>query len=138
MSGNEGFSVGGACLGLLLLGACARTDPAAEVPSGTAMAESDSVTIARLEREARALARIDGCGSADQCMTAPVGERPCGGPREYLVFCARTTDTAALNRKLAELRTVETAFNQKTGAMSTCEFREPPPTELVAGACRAR
>src|SRR5687767_12229623 len=57
--------------------------------------ESDSSRVARLEREARAMANASGCASTDQCRAAPVGERPCGGPRTYIVYCARTTDSAA-------------------------------------------
>ena len=52
--------------------------------------------LSRLEREARALARTDGCDSLAQCRTAPVGWRSCGGPRTYLVYCAATTDTVTL------------------------------------------
>jgi hypothetical protein len=103
-----------------------------------ASADADSTRVARLEREARALAKATGCGSAEQCRAAPVGERPCGGPRDYVVYCARSTDTSALNRKLAELRQAEMDLNRKTGAMSTCEFRMPPETTLVGGSCRAR
>jgi hypothetical protein len=99
---------------------------------------SDQDRIARLEREARALANADGCSSADQCRAAPVGERPCGGPRDYVVYCARTTDSAGLYRKLAELRQAEMEHNKKTGAMSTCEFREPPGLALSGGSCRSR
>jgi hypothetical protein len=100
--------------------------------------ESDSARVVRLEREARAIAKIEGCSSADQCRTAPVGDRPCGGPRDYIVYCAVKTDTTALNRKLAELVEAERERNRKSGAMSTCEFRMPPGTGLVNGACRAR
>jgi hypothetical protein len=53
------------------------------------------------------------------------------------VYCARTTDTAALNRKLAELVAAEREWNQARGAMSTCEFRMPPNTALVNGSCSA-
>ncbi len=116
-----------------LSGACATQPPKADTPT---VAESDSAKVVRLEREARAIAKIEGCASAQQCVTAALGERPCGGPREYLVYCARTTDTTALNRKLAELRQAEMEWNRKGGAMSTCEFREPPPTTLVSGVCR--
>jgi hypothetical protein len=99
--------------------------------------ESDSARVARLEREARAMASAEGCSAADQCRTAPVGDRPCGGPRAYIVYCARTTDSLALHRKLAELIAAERELNEKTGAMSTCEFRLPPQVELVGGSCRA-
>jgi hypothetical protein len=65
-----------------------------------------------------------------------VGSRPCGGPRTYIVYCATTTDTVALNRKLEELRLAEERFNQQTGAVSTCEFRLPPETQLTGSTCR--
>jgi hypothetical protein len=99
--------------------------------------ERDSTRLVRLEREARALVKTDGCSSLDQCRSAPVGERPCGGPRDYVVYCARTTDSAALYRKLAELRQAEMEYNKKSGMMSTCEFRTPPELALFGGSCRA-
>lgn len=130
-------------LGLLLLGAAIGcTAPRAggngDTPTAGAAREvpSDSATVARLEREARALARADGCSAGGDCRAAPLGARPCGGPRDYLVYCARTTDSSALYRKLEELRQAETAYNQRTGAMSTCEFREPPRVGAVGNSCR--
>jgi hypothetical protein len=106
---------------------------AAPAPDG---APADTGQIARLEREARALARADGC-SANACRTAPVGSRPCGGPREYVVYCAATTDSAALFAKLAELARAEEAFNRAGGMASTCEFREPPNVAVQGGRCVA-
>ena len=99
-------------------------------------AEPDTGRIARLEREARALAHTEGC-AAGQCRTAPVGSRPCGGPREYLVYCAATTDSAALFGKLAELARGEEEFNRRNQMMSTCEFRTPPNVRLSGGRCSA-
>lgn len=93
-------------------------------------------TLARLEREVRALARTDGCSSAAACRTAPVGWRGCGGPRTYLVYCAAATDTVALFRKLTELENAEREYNAKSGMMSTCEFRLPPGVKLEGRSCR--
>lgn len=123
-----------AALGFLAVIVAGARCPKQQAPA----AEQDSARVARLEREARALAKTDGCGSLDQCRAAPVGERPCGGPRAYLVYCARSTDTSALNRKLAELRQAEKELNQKSGAMSTCEFRTPPGLAISGASCRAR
>jgi hypothetical protein len=95
-------------------------------------------TVQRLEREARALARSEGCEQGSQCRAAPVGSRPCGGPRDYLVYCSLTTDSAALYRKLDELARAEDAYNQRSGMMSTCEFRVPPGVDAVGGRCVAR
>jgi hypothetical protein len=92
--------------------------------------------LSRLEREARALAHTDGCDSLAQCRTAPVGWRSCGGPRTYLVYCAATTDTVALFRKLAELEAAEKEYNLKSGLMSSCIMREPPRVSLRGRSCR--
>jgi hypothetical protein len=94
--------------------------------------------LARLEQEARALAKLDGCTTAGDCRTAPMGWRGCGGPRTYLVYCAATTDTVALFRKLKELEQAERAYNASSGMMSTCEFRMPPAVRLDGRSCRER
>jgi hypothetical protein len=112
-------------------------EPGAEVPPSTgADLSGDQARIAQLEREARALAKTTGCSSASACRTAPVGARACGGPRSYIVYCAASTDTVALFRKLRELEQAEKAYNEKSGMMSTCEFRMPPKTVLSGGSCR--
>ena len=104
----------------------------------TAPAPSDSTLakLVKLEREARAIARTDGCTQVAACRTAPVGWRGCGGPRTYVVYCAATTDTVALMRKLKELEDAERAWNASSGMMSTCEFRMPPGVRLDGGRCR--
>ncbi|MDQ6633360.1 MAG: hypothetical protein M3Z10_01240 [Gemmatimonadota bacterium] len=96
----------------------------------------DRPRLVRLEQEARALAKTEGCTSASACRTAPVGWRGCGGPRTYLVYCAMATDTIALFGKLKELEEAEKAYNARSGMMSTCEFRMPPGTKLVGRSCR--
>ncbi|HEX7243300.1 MAG TPA: hypothetical protein VF263_23660 [Longimicrobiaceae bacterium] len=100
--------------------------------------EEDQAVLQRVEGEARALAGAGGCTDGAQCRTAPVGAKACGGPRTYVVYCATTTDTVALFRKLDELRRAEEGFNQKYGVASNCAFVSPPGTELVGGTCRAR
>jgi len=92
--------------------------------------------LTRLEREARQLARTAGCDSVSQCRTAPLGWRSCGGPRDYIVYCAATTDTVALFRKLAELEAAEKDYNLRSGMMSTCEMRVPPRVSLRERSCR--
>jgi hypothetical protein len=109
-------------------------DTAAPVPHDTA--PDPRPTLARLEQEARALAKTDGCSSAAACRTAPIGWRGCGGPRTYLVYCAASTDTVALFRKLKELENAERDYNAKSGMMSTCEMRMPPGVRLERRSCR--
>lgn len=96
----------------------------------------DRVRLAQLERDVEALVKTRGCDSAGSCRTAPVGWRGCGGPRTYVVYCAATTDSAALFRKLNELKEAEIAYNTKSGMMSTCEMRMPPTVSASGGSCR--
>jgi hypothetical protein len=137
-------------LTLLMVGACSSGTPRDGAPPATPPAEDvvplpgvapdddpDMARIASLEAEARALANPAGCASGDACRTAPVGNRPCGGPREYVVYCPATTDSAALFRALEELVRAEDAYNRKHELASTCEFRMPPETALRDGMCVA-
>ena len=124
---------------LLITGACAQNvatgsqEPEANLDRGVTAEQ-----IQQLESEARAFARAEGCTAPGQCRTAPVGDRPCGGPRDYVIYCATTTDTVVLFRKLEELRSAEQEYNRTHGLVSTCELRLPPETRLVGTTCRAR
>jgi hypothetical protein len=118
-------------------------DRSASGSSGSSAGDVASDTVdtrkrlAQLEADARALAKTSGCSSVSQCRSAPLGEKACGGPRDYLVYCAATTDSAALFKKLDELKAAEVSFNKSSGMMSTCEYRMPPAVAVQGGSCRA-
>ena len=119
----------------LLLAACSSSPTNDMAPTKTRGA--DQATVQQLEAEARALAKAEGCASGGQCKAAPVGVKPCGGPRYYLPYCPLTTDERALSARLDELKRAEEAQNQQTGAISTCEFVTEPSLEVVGGTCQA-
>ena len=100
--------------------------------------DKDWTQIVTLEDQAKALVKTDGCSSADQCRTAAVGNRACGGPRYYLVYCSRTTDSAALFARLKAVADAENEFNRRYNVVSTCEFRMPPQVSLTSAACQAQ
>ena len=128
----------------LTLTACAQgTTGGPETPGSgkvifTGDREKDWAQIVALEDQAKALVKADGCTSVDQCRTAPVGSRACGGPRYYLVYCSRTTDSAALYRKLDAIAQAERDFNTRYQIASTCEYRMPPTVVLTGASCSAR
>lgn len=129
---------------LALTAACASqpsaADDTADAPSGAASTGSqlgDRAAIDQMKVDAKAIAKTGGCATAAQCAAIGLGERPCGGPSEYIVYCPLTTDTAALRRKVADVARAEREFNQKYGLASTCEFRMPPRLESSGGTCRA-
>jgi hypothetical protein len=130
---------------LSVTAACARstaasddgTEPPVGAVSDTTTRNNDWSRIEQLEAQAKSLVKVDGCSSSALCKTAPVGSRACGGPRYYLTYCAKTTDSAALYRKLAEVAKAEQAFNTKYQIASTCEFRMPPAVDASGGVCKA-
>lgn len=105
--------------------------------SSSSGAPSDSAGLARLEREAVALAHNDGCTTSDQCRVAPVGAKACGGPRYWITYCSASTDSAALFQKLEALRTAEQSYNQVHGVISDCSIVPAPNAVVSAGVCRA-
>jgi hypothetical protein len=128
---------------VMVLAACAQqTGGAPSGPDGdkivlTGDQKADWAQIVALENEAKALVQTDGCSSAWDCRTAPVGSRACGGPRYYLVYCSRTTDSTALFRKLDAVAAAEREFNSRYQIVSTCEFRLPPKVALSGSSCQA-
>jgi hypothetical protein len=130
---------------LLVVAACTQGSPGT-VPVGpggdkvifTGDQKADWAQIVALEDQAKALVKTGGCASAGQCRTAPVGSRACGGPRYYLVYCAVTTDSAALFRKLDAVAAAERQYNTRYQIVSTCEFRMPPTVALSGSSCQAQ
>jgi hypothetical protein len=127
----------------VVMNACSQP-PGAAPPSGigdkdtglSSNQQADWAKIVQLEDQAKSIVRRDGCSSTADCNSAPVGSRACGGPRYYLVYCARTTDTIALKQKLGEVAAAERAYNTRYQIASTCEFRMPPKVGLVGQTCQ--
>jgi hypothetical protein len=92
----------------------------------------------KLAAEAKALANPSGCEKVEECEVAGFGHKACGGPREYIAYCAKTTDVKALQSKLAELEKAEKTWQAETGEMSNCGLTRRPPPRFVDGQCRTR
>ncbi len=130
---------------VIVLASCTQGAPGG-APSGpdgdkivlTGDQKADWAQILAIENEAKALVKTDGCSSAGECRTAPVGSKACGGPRYYLVYCSRTTDSAALFRRLDAVIAAEREYNTRYKIVSTCEFRLPPQLALSGGSCQAQ
>ncbi len=129
----------------MVLGACTPATPGAPSNPGgggkivfTGDQKADWAQVVALEDQAKALVKPEGCTSASECRTAPVGSRACGGPRYYLVYCSRSTDSAALYQKLDAVAAAEKEYNTHYKIMSTCEFRLPPKVALSGGSCLAQ
>jgi hypothetical protein len=137
---------GGVCVGISAWEATALTSQEPETSEDGLAQElgapaeerlCDPTKIQALETEARELVEAGGCTDVSQCRTAPVGSRACGGPRDYVVYCAESTNEDALLRALDRLAKREDRFNRQCGVISICIFLSPPEVELVGGVCQA-
>lgn len=115
------------------------SDTPADTPSSTAASAevSDRQTIEKLEADARALAKVDGCSASADCRAVPIGARGCGGPRDFIVYCAKATDSLALHARIAAADSAEMAYNTRYKVVSTCELRLPPAVVVSGGSCAA-
>ncbi|MCY1080272.1 hypothetical protein [Archangium lansingense] len=91
-----------------------------------------------LASEARALANPSGCEKVEECELAGFGHKPCGGPREYIAWCSRTTDVKTLRARLEALEKAEKAWQEAVGLKSNCGLTRKPRLRWEAGQCRAR
>jgi hypothetical protein len=91
-----------------------------------------------LASEARALANPRGCEKVEECELAGFGHKPCGGPREYLAWCSRTTDGKTLRARLEALEQAEKAWQEAAGLKSNCGLTRKPRLRWEQGECRAR
>ena len=129
---------------LLVLTSCNRntvppesSDPPAPSPS-VSSEDADRKAIEKLEADARSVVKSGGCTSSSDCRAAPIGARGCGGPRDFIVYCVKSTDSVELSRRIAAVDSAEKAFNTKYNVVSTCELRLPPVVEASGGACVAK
>ena len=93
--------------------------------------------VAALKNEARALSKPAGCTQVAQCKVMPLGSKPCGGPTEFLVYCASSTDEKALEAKAKQASDAEKAKNAKDQMMGICTALSPPKVKLESGQCSA-
>jgi hypothetical protein len=93
--------------------------------------------VQRLEAQVRTLAHADGCTSVNDCKSAAMGVKACGGPVEYVVYCTRSTDEPQLLAKLREYAAAQAEYNKAVGVVSDCLYVLPPNLELDNGVCRA-
>lgn len=75
------------------------------------------------------------CAEASGCNSIAFGAKPCGGPREYLVY-PNTVNQATLENLVSEYYEMDNAYNLQTGAVSDCMVVGPPRTiDCVNGIC---
>jgi len=106
-------------------GACAGHGK--DAPPLSQPAASDSDTLVRIQQ------LIGGarCSDSSQCRVAGVGERPCGGPEQYLAWSVRDTDAGQLARWMQVYAEERRRWYEARGMASTCEVRPTPAVSCI-------
>lgn len=73
--------------------------------------------------------------SASQCKAIAFGDRPCGGPEEFLIYSTLNTDVELLEKLVSEYNYQAERYNLKTGAASICSIEVEPELMLKNGEC---
>lgn len=75
------------------------------------------------------------CANATGCLSIAFGAKPCGGPREFLVY-PNTVDQTTLEIMVNEYYEMDHQYNIETGAISDCMVVSPPNNvNCVNGVC---
>lgn len=75
------------------------------------------------------------CANATGCLSIAFGAKPCGGPREFLVY-PNTVDQTTLEIMVNEYYEMDHQYNIETGAVSDCMVVSPPNNvNCVNGVC---
>ena len=83
---------------LLVIGAlvaCGSTGKA-EGESYPEATPADNAELAELRSRVESLLAEPTCSKNDECRALPLGSKPCGGPRSWLIYSTATADSAAL------------------------------------------
>ena len=75
------------------------------------------------------------CAEASGCNSIAFGAKPCGGPREFLVY-PNTVDQVTLQNLVDEHYDMDNEYNIQTGAVSDCMVVSPPNNiDCINGVC---
>ncbi|SHI91608.1 hypothetical protein [Flavobacterium haoranii] len=75
------------------------------------------------------------CSATSTCNFIALGSKPCGGPREYLVY-SNNVDQNELQQLVSEYYTMDSTRNVQTNAISDCSIVMPPENiNCIDGVC---
>lgn len=97
--------------------------------------EGDRAQLERMRQEIQALIGDAESTSIADCRSAAIGSKPCGGPWEYIVYSASSTDPTELASRLAEYNAFEAEMNALYGYVSDCSIPNRPVVVFRNGRC---
>lgn len=73
--------------------------------------------------------------SEDRCDMIPIGVKPAGGPRGYLVFSSQVSDRQKLEKLVQQYNELDSKQNEENDAFSTADFATEPELILQNRSC---
>ena len=126
--------VGAAALIAVCFIACGDSDPVAKEQQTEA---GDRAQLAAMRREIDALVGDAAGASLGDCRYLGLGAKPCGGPWEYVIYAASSTDSMALAERLTAYNAFEAEMNEHYGYASDCSVPNEPVLAYRDGRCVA-
>ncbi len=91
-----------------------------------ANSDDSTISLSQLENERQEiLDYINGFDCTDNCNYIALGAKPCGGPREYLLFPS-SVNLPQLQEMVDGYHELDSLYNIQTGAISDCAVVLPP------------
>jgi hypothetical protein len=111
-----------------------------ESPAARAMPPDDSLSdssLAAARLAIQSLVAEPACSAVTECRALPFGAKPCGGPRQYLIFSTTVTDSVRLASVLARYHELDARQNEELGMISDCAVVSRPPLACASDRCVA-
>ena len=97
--------------------------------------EGDQAKLMKMRQDIDALIGDAAGASIEDCRSAAIGSKPCGGPWAYIVYSASSTDPTELANRLAEYNAFEAEMNALYGYVSDCSIPNMPVLIFKDGRC---
>ena len=118
--------------------ACGDSDPVVGDNNGDQRTEEgDRAQLAEMRREIEALVGDAAGASIEDCRYSGLGSKPCGGPWEFVIYSASSTDSTALAERLTAYNAFEAEMNERYGYASDCSVPNEPVLAYGDGRCVA-
>ncbi len=99
--------------------------------------EGDRAQLAEMRREIDALIGDAVGASIEDCRSMALGDKPCGGPWEYVIYSVSSTDSTALAERVTAYNAFEEEMNRRYMYISDCMYVTPPVLVYRDGRCLA-
>ncbi len=131
------YLVAAALIAVSLL-ACGGSGPVAgDATDGQQTEEGDRAQLAEMRREIDALVGDAVGSSIEDCRYSGLGSKPCGGPWEFVIYSASSTDSTAPAEQLTAYNAFEAEMNERYGYISECSVPNEPVLAYRDGRCVA-